>query len=112
MKKTPIADPTSARKRTQVVIAAGALIAVAFVANYLASRSVPSVDPTVSIERTQSDDSSNPRTTVAVPDLPDDGEVYRTADRLREASALALAVPSAPRVSRQAVARFTTRKLS
>ena len=59
-------------------------------AKYLAPRNVPSVDPTVSIERAQNDDTPNQRGAQA-PNLPDDGEVYRTAERLRVASAVALA---------------------
>jgi hypothetical protein len=59
------------------------------VARYLATRNVASVDPNVSIERAQGDESSKPKTSNNSIDLPD-GEVYRTADRLREASALAL----------------------
>src|SRR6185503_1359220 len=91
MKKSPTAAPMSRRKQTHPFIAAAAVIATAMLANYLVSRNVPSVDPTVSIERSQSDDSSNPQTARAMTNLPDDGEVYRTADRLREAAALALA---------------------
>ena len=91
MKKTSIAAPGSARKRTHPFIAAAAVIATAVLANYLVARNVPSVDPTVSIERSQRDESLTPQTAGAMTNLPDDGEVYRTADRLREASALALA---------------------
>src|SRR6185369_12934691 len=52
---------------------------------------VPSVDPTVSIESAQNNDSSSSHVANVTPNLPDDGEVYRTAVRLREASAVALA---------------------
>jgi hypothetical protein len=65
------------------------LIPTVIVARYLATRNVASVDPNVSIERAQGDESSNLKTSNNSIDLPD-GEVYRTADRLREASALAL----------------------
>ena len=91
MKKTQIAALAPAQKRTLLLIAAAALILIVMLANYLAPRNVPSVDPTVSIERAQNDDTSNPRTANVTPNLPDDGEVYRTAERLREASAVALA---------------------
>lgn len=91
MKKTQIAALAPAQKRTLLFFAAAALILTITLANFLARRNVPSVDPTVSIERGQNDDSSNTRTANASPNLPDDGEVYRTAERLREASAVALA---------------------
>jgi hypothetical protein len=91
MKETQIAALPPARKRTLLFAAAAALILTVMLANYLAPRNVPSVDPTVSIERAQNDDSSNPRAANVAPNLPDDGEVYRTAERLREASAVALA---------------------
>jgi hypothetical protein len=91
MKRTKTTAFPPARKRTLLFIAAGALILTITLANYLAPRNVPSVDPTVSIERAQNDDSSSSRAANVTPDLPDDGEVYRTAERLREASAVALA---------------------
>jgi hypothetical protein len=89
MKKTQIAALAPAQKRT-LLTAAAALLLMVMLAKYLAPRNVPSVDPTVSIERAQNDDTSNQRSAPA-PNLPDDGEVYRTAERLREASAVALA---------------------
>lgn len=91
MKRTQTFALAPARKRTLLFIAAAALGLTVMIANYLASRNVLSVDPTVSIERAQNDDSSNPRTVSVTPNLPDDGEVYRTAERLRGASAVALA---------------------
>lgn len=91
MKKTQIAALAPAQKRTMLLTAAAAFLLIVMLAKYLAPRNVPSVDPTVSIERAQNDDSSNPRTANVTPTLPDDGEVYRTAERLREASAVALA---------------------
>jgi hypothetical protein len=91
MKKTQIAALAPAQKRTLLLTAAAALLLIVILAKYLAPRNVPSVDPTVSIERGQNDNSSNTRTANASPTLPDDGEVYRTAERLREASAVALA---------------------
>ena len=90
MKKTQIAALAPAQKRT-LLTAAAALLLMVMLAKYLAPRNVPSVDPTVSIERAQNDDSSNSRAANVAPNLPDDGEVYRTAVRLREASAVALA---------------------
>ena len=90
MKRTQTTALAPAQKRTLLLIAAGALILTVALVNYLAPRNVPSVDPTVSIERAQNDDTSNQRSAPA-PNLPDDGEVYRTAERLREASAVALA---------------------
>ena len=89
--KTQIAALAPAQKRTLLFVAAAALILTIMLVNFLAHRNVPSVDPTVSIERAQNDDSSNPRTANVMPNLTDDGEVYRTAERLREASAVALA---------------------
>jgi hypothetical protein len=91
MKRTQTVALAPARKRTLLFIAAAALILTVMIANYLAPRNVPSVDPTVSIERAQNDDSSVPRTANVTPTMPDDGEVYRTAERLREALAVALA---------------------
>lgn len=91
MKKTQIAALAPARKRTLLITAAAALILTVMLANYLAPRNVPSVDPTVSIQRAQNDDSSSSRAANVTPNLPDEGEVYRTAERLREASAVALA---------------------
>ena len=91
MKKTQIAALAPAQKRTLLFVAAAALILTITLANLLAHRNVPSVDPTVTIVRGYNDDSSNQRSTQIAPNLPDDGEVYRTAERLREASAVALA---------------------
>jgi hypothetical protein len=91
MKRTQTATNPSTRKRTVLIIAAAALIPTVIVARHLAARNVASVDPNVSIEPEQSDDSSNIKTSNNSITLPDDGEVYRTADRLREASSLALA---------------------
>jgi len=91
MKKTQIAALAPAQKRTLLFVAAAALGLTDLLANYPTPRNVPSVDPTVSIERAQNDDSSNSRAANVTPNLPDDGEVYRTAERLREASAVALA---------------------
>ncbi|HWO01749.1 MAG TPA: hypothetical protein VNS63_21015 [Blastocatellia bacterium] len=91
MKRTQIGALAPTRKRALLFSAAAALILIVMLANYLSPRNVPSVDPTVSIEREQNDDTSNPRTANVIPNLPDDGEVYRTAERLRVASAVALA---------------------
>ena len=91
MKKTQIAALAPAQKRTLFFVAAAALGLTVLLADCLMPRNVPSVDPTVSIERAQNYDSSNSRTANVAPNLPDDGEVYRTAVRLREASAVALA---------------------
>jgi hypothetical protein len=91
MKRTQKAALLPAQKRRLLFVAAAALGLTVLLANYLMPRNVPSVDPTVSIERAQNDDSSNQRSTQVAPNLPDDGEVYRTAVRIREASAVALA---------------------
>jgi hypothetical protein len=91
MKRTQKAALLPAQKRRLLFIAPAALVLTILLANYLMPRNVPSVDPTVSIEQAQNDDSSNSRTANVAPNLPDDGEVYRTAVRLREASAVALA---------------------
>jgi hypothetical protein len=84
-------QPVSSRRKRSLVIAVIALFPAVMLANFLAPGNVPSVDPTVSIERPRIEESSNVRTASTPARLPDDGEVYRTADRLREASALALA---------------------
>ena len=91
MKRTQKVALLPAQKRRLLFIAAGALGLTVLLANYLAHRNVPSVDPTVSIESAQNNDSSSSRVANVTPNLPDDGEVYRTAERLREASAVALA---------------------
>ena len=80
----------NSRTKRTLVVGVIALFAAVMLTNFLAPRNIPSVDPTVSIERPQIEDSSV-RTASTPARLPDDGEVYRTADRLREASALALA---------------------
>jgi hypothetical protein len=91
MKRTQKAALLPAQKRRLLFIAAGALVLAVLLADYLAHRNVPSVDPTVTIVSGHNDDSSNQRSTQATQNLPDNGEVYRTAERLREASAVALA---------------------
>ncbi len=91
MKRTQPAALSSIRNRTLLITAAAALIATVIVARHLSARNVASVDPNVSLERAQGNDSSNIKASNNSIDLPDNGEVYRTADRLREASALALA---------------------
>jgi hypothetical protein len=91
MKRTPARMLTTKRKGAMLLIAAAALIPSAMLARRFAARSMPSVDPTVSIERGQSAGPSETASVAGDSNLPDDGEVYRTADRLREASALALA---------------------
>ena len=90
MKRTQTVALASTRNRALLIISAAVLIPMVIVARYLATRNVASVDPNVSIERAQGDESPNLKTGNNSIDLPD-GEVYRTADRLREASALALA---------------------
>jgi len=91
MKRPQKAALLPAQKRRLLFIAAGALVLTVLLANYLAHRNVPSVDPTVTIVRGHNDDSFNQRSTQATQNLADNGEVYRTAERLREASAVALA---------------------
>jgi hypothetical protein len=73
------------------IAAAAAVILAIALARRCSPASVPLVEPLVSIEPAQGADSHAAQTPNTAPDLPDDGEVYRTADRLREASALALA---------------------
>lgn len=80
----------NSRTKRTLVVAVIALFAAVMLTNFLAPRNILSVDPTISIERPRIEDSSV-RTASTPARLPDDGEVYRTADRLREASALALA---------------------
>jgi hypothetical protein len=103
MKRTQKSALLPAQKRRLLFIAAGALVLTVLLANYLAHRNVPSVDPTVSIEHVQ-DDSFSSRVANVTPNLPDDGEVYRTAERLREASAVALAAVSMSRVNKSTAA--------
>jgi hypothetical protein len=91
VKRTQNTAHVPAQKRRLLFIAGPALGLTVLLINYLAPRNVPSVDPTVSIERAQDDGSSYTRNAKASPNLPGDGEVYRTAERLREASAVALA---------------------
>lgn len=90
MKRTQSVALPSTRNRALLIITAAVLISTVIVARYLATRNVASVDPSVLIERAHGDESSNLKTGNNSIDLPD-GEVYRTAERLREASALALA---------------------
>lgn len=90
MKRTPAPSLTAKRRRLLWFVAAAGLIPTLIFARYCSSRSTLSVDPTISIERKQDAESQAALATAAEPTLPDDGEVYRTADRLREASALAL----------------------
>jgi len=79
------------RKRTPLLIAAAALLTSVVIAHHFFARSLVTLDPSVSIERAQGGDSSILNGARNSIDLPDDGEVYRTAYRLREASGLALA---------------------
>ena len=90
MNRTRTRPLAARRKEALLLIAAAGLILTAILAQHFWSRSMPSVDPTVSIERALSAGSSEMRPAATESSLPDDGEVYRTADRLREASALGL----------------------
>ena len=78
MKRTRARALTAKRKGALLLIAAAALIPSAMLARRLAVRSMPSVDPTVSIEPGQSAESSEMGTAASESSLPDDGEVYRT----------------------------------
>jgi hypothetical protein len=92
MNRTTVATGSSTRRRALAFITGAAAMTIALVlTRHCSPVSVPPVDPSVSIERTQTDDSSAAPANNPTSKLPDDGEVYRTADRLREASALALA---------------------
>jgi len=73
-----------------VVLVAGLLLAIATVSRYLAAPGAASVDARVVIERGDQEQSQIRSPHNAPARLPD-GEVYRTADRLRDASALAYA---------------------
>jgi hypothetical protein len=73
-----------------VVLVAGLLLAIATISRYLAARGAGSVDPRVVIERGDQE-FSQIRSPNSVPARLPDGEVYRTADRLRDAAALAYA---------------------
>ena len=83
--------PVNPKRKRTLMFAAIGLLAALMLTNFLAPRSVPSVDPSISIGCLQPEETSTARTAGSAARLPDDGEVYRTADRLREASALALA---------------------
>jgi hypothetical protein len=91
MRKTQTVTLPSTRKRVLLLIAAAALLVALMIARHCAGLNVLSVDPIVSLERSQPENSPAIHTASAARDLLDDGEVYRTADRLREASALTLA---------------------
>ena len=90
MKPSQIVPAASAKTRALLLIAGVALIPTVLLARHFAARGIPSVDPSISLERQQNETSSPAKTANAPATLQDDGEVYRTADRLREASALAL----------------------
>jgi hypothetical protein len=72
-----------------MLVLAALLLAVTLL-RHCSNISVPLVEPMVVLERSRVEDSTTAQTAVTPAGLPDDGEVYRTADRLREASALAL----------------------
>jgi hypothetical protein len=91
MKRTRAITPVSRRKRLLLLIAAASVLLAAIGARHCSGRDLPSLEPTVALDRSQGSDSSNDKASSVSPSLPVDGEVYRTADRLREASALALA---------------------
>ena len=73
-----------------VVLVAGLILAIATVSRYLAGRGAASVDARVVIERGDQELTQIRNPNNAPARLPD-GEVYRTADRLRDAAALAYA---------------------
>jgi hypothetical protein len=81
------------RRRRQLLwfVATAAVIAAVLFARHCVRSGTRHVDPTVSIEHGQNAAVIAPATPAVLPTLPDDGEVYHTADRLREASAVALA---------------------
>jgi hypothetical protein len=91
MKRTRAITPVSRRKRLLLLIAGASVLLAAIAARHCSGRDLPSVEPTVALDRAQGNDSSNDKASNASASLPDGGEVYRTAGRLREASALALA---------------------
>jgi hypothetical protein len=91
MKATQTATRDSSRKRLLVMLVLAALLLAVTLLRYCSNIGVPFVVPMVVLERSGLDDSSTPRTATVPSSLPDGGEVYRTADRLRDASALALA---------------------
>jgi len=83
---------TASRTRLILVLISGAaLILTVILARRCGIRSIPLVDPIVSVERQDQANPAQSKPLKAPPSLPDDGEVYRTAERLRDASALALA---------------------
>jgi hypothetical protein len=74
-----------------VLIAIVALIPALMLARHFSAHGISSVDPTISLEHQQAENPSGTKALTSAATLPDTGEVYRTADRLRDASALALA---------------------
>lgn len=83
----------SGRKGLLLMIVLAAMLLAVTLFRHCSNVSVPLVEPMVVLDRSQLDDSPPTLKTATKPSsLPDDGEVYRTADRLREASAVALAV--------------------
>ena len=91
MKRLDKSAYVSPKIRALLLIAAATLILTVVLVRRFGVRNIASVDPTISIDRRQNDTASQPSTTRSPANLPDDGEVYRTADRLREASALTVA---------------------
>jgi hypothetical protein len=79
------------RKHLPVLMALASLLLGVTLLRYCSTGGVPIVEPMVVLERPRVDDSATVQSVPAPSKLPDDGEVYRTAARLREASALALA---------------------
>src|SRR5262252_1405481 len=81
----------SKRRFVLVLILGAALILTVILARRCAIRNIPLVDPIISVERQDQANPAQSKPLNTSPSLPDDGEVYRTTERLRDASALALA---------------------
>ena len=91
MTKPPKLSNTSTKNHMILIVFGAALLAAAIIARHIAAHRIASVDPKVSLDRAQADDGATRSVPKRMASIPDDGEVYRTAARLREASALALA---------------------
>ena len=95
-RSTSATDPESTStptRRVLLLLAAVAVILGALAIRHCVGLKAQYVDPMVTVERAPLDERAEAKVMPpqALPDFPDTGEVYRTADRLRIASALALA---------------------
>ena len=80
--------PFYRRKPFMIIVGVFSLIPPLLLARYIVADRIASVDPAVTLAPQEGGDSKSKSSKAAT--LPDDSEVFRTADRIREASALAL----------------------